>query len=101
MNDVIYVIEKCKQLTENLNAINTKMENAFKLLDCLDVKSRKNSDKIMRKGEIMAYTKLKELIKKDIVTINDLKRVRDAMTSNGPTCSLLDTIIRDFGEEDD
>lgn len=99
MNDVIDVIENCKQLTENLNAINIKMENAFKLLDCLDVKSRKNSDKIIRKSEIMAYAKLKELIEKDIVTINDLKRIRDAMNSNGSTYGLLDTIIRDFEKD--
>ena len=99
MNDVTYVIENCKKLTENLNAINKKTENAFKLLDCLDEKLRENSDKIMRKGEIMAYTKLKELIEKGIVTINDLKRVRDAMTSNGSTYGLLDTSIRDFEKD--
>lgn len=40
--------------------------------------------------------KLKDLLEKDRATINDLKQVREALTSNGSTYGFLDTIIRDF-----
>lgn len=40
--------------------------------------------------------KLKDLLEKDRAIINDLKQVREALTSNGSTYGFLDTIIRDF-----
>ena len=43
--------------------------------------------------------KLIPLIEKDIGTINDLKLVKEALTSNGASYNTLDNIIKDFEKD--